>query len=232
MNLLQKIKDMIRRITIKKIEAPKLNNEVIKAQENKYISDNFKFIPQNVPKQLNNIQKLKEIFKLIGCNKKSIDNLIKIDNVDIQNLRKNLYLLNDFNFSNIQLSIIITQNKNLITMKNEELKDKIDTLRNYFIDEGIVKNLIYNNSNIFNKNIEEIIEEKKNIFDTFGISFKSLTSILIENSNVLNIDKNRLINSLHIIRDFCITKENFMEMIKTDPIVIGIQNKKLLEEYI
>ena len=232
MKIWQKIKNFIIRMKIKKIEAPK-DLEIKPVVEDKIKNIEKKLYIQPIEQaELNDMQKLEEILKVIGCSKTSIQKILKIENIDIQNFRKNLYELSCLDYSNLELTIIITQNMNLITMNNEILKEKIKKLDNYFTNKDIVKDLIYSNSNILNENIEEILESTEDVFEDYGISIAQDPNIIIENSNILFIAKNKLINSLTIIREYAKTQENFIRMILTDPIIIGIQDASLLEDYV
>ena len=232
MKIWQKIKNFIIRMKIKKIEAPK-ELEIQPVVEDKIKNIEKKLYIQPIEQaELNDMQKLEEILKVIGCSKTSIQKILKIENIDIQNFRKNLYELSCLDYSNLELTIIITQNMNLITMNNEILKEKIKKLDNYFTNKDIVKDLIYSNSNILNENIEEILESTEDVFEDYGISIAQDPNIIIENSNILFIAKNKLINSLTIIREYAKTQENFIRMILTDPIIIGIQDASLLEDYV
>lgn len=232
MKIWQKIKNFIIRMKIKKIEAPK-DLEIQPVVEDKIKNIEKKLYIQPIEQaELNDMQKLEEILKVIGCSKTSIQKILKIENIDIQNFRKNLYELSCLDYSNLELTIIITQNMNLITMNNEILKEKIKKLDNYFTNKDIVKDLIYSNSNILNENIEEILESTEDVFEDYGISIAQDPNIIIENSNILFIAKNKLINSLTIIREYAKTQENFIRMILTDPIIIGIQDASLLEDYV
>ena len=232
MKIWQKIKNFIIRMKIKKIEAPK-DLEIQPVVEDKIKNIEKKLYIQPIDQaELNDMQKLEEILKVIGCSKTSIQKILKIENIDIQNFRKNLYELSCLDYSNLELTIIITQNMNLITMNNEILKEKIKKLDNYFTNKDIVKDLIYSNSNILNENIEEILESTEDVFEDYGISIAQDPNIIIENSNILFIAKNKLINSLTIIREYAKTQENFIRMILTDPIIIGIQDASLLEDYV
>ena len=223
------ITDMVKVMELMSQEE-KIIDEKIEREE-KQLKKYNEYKPSNLH-ELNEKEKLQEIFKLIGCDSKSIKKLLEIENIDINRLRKNLYILNNFKFSNIELSIVITQNKRLISMESGELQEKINTLNSYFLDKEIVKDLIYNDSNILNENIKELLEEKEYIFENFDIPLKSYATILSENANILYLGAERLMNSLNLIKDYCMTRESFIETIITDPIVIGIEDRKLLEEYV
>ena len=142
MKIWQKIKNFIIRMKIKKIEAPK-DLEIQPVVEDKIKNIEKKLYIQPIEQaELNDMQKLEEILKVIGCSKTSIQKILKIENIDIQNFRKNLYELSCLDYSNLELTIIITQNMNLITMNNEILKEKIKKLDNYFTNKDIVKDLM------------------------------------------------------------------------------------------
>lgn len=230
MKIIQKIKEFFRRIRTKKLNMPQ-ETAIPTKKENINSIDKLSYIKDVEKPELTHEQKIKEILKTIGCDNKSIQEILKISNIDIDNFRKNLYSLNKLNYTNIQLTIIITNNTNLITMQNEELESIISNLITYFKKQEIVKDLIYSNSKIINTTIFDKIPEVEKIFKNYGISLVDNSDLLIENSNVIIMNSDRLEKSLNFIKQYTKTFENFINLIKTEPIVIGINNANLLAEY-
>ena len=231
MKIWQKIKELIFRIKTKKLEAP-MEKEIDSSEliEINRREDSLR-LPQIEKVELSDKEKLEEILKTIGCCKESIQQIIEIPNINIANFRKNLFEINKFDYSNLELAIVITQNQDLITMDNEFLKEQIQKVKEYFKDEIKVKNLIYSNSNILSEKIEEVLEGTEKIFENYGISIKKYTDIIIENSNILFIAKNKLRNSLRIIREYAKTQEKFTKFVIMEPLIIGIQDIKKIENY-
>ena len=134
MKIWQKIKEFIKSIRIKKIEAPReIEENADKTEKNLHTIKENLLYEQNVnKKELTEKQKLEEILQTVGCSKQSIESILEIENINIQNLRKNLYTLNNLKYSNIELTIIITQNEELITMENSILEKQIEQLIKHF----------------------------------------------------------------------------------------------------
>ncbi len=230
MKIIQTIKEFFRRIRTKKLNMPQ-EITIPTKKENINSIDKLSYIKDVEKPELTHEQKIEEILKTIGCDNKSIQEILKISNIDIYNFRKNLYSLNKFNYTNIQLTIIITNNTDIITMQNEELESIISNLITYFKKQEIVKDLIYSNSKIINTTIFDKIPEVEKIFKNYGISLVDNSDLVIENSNVIIMNSDRLENSLNFIKQYTKTFENFINLIKTEPIVIGINNANLLAEY-
>ena len=230
MGIIKRIKEFFRRIRIKKLNIPQ-ENSINTIQDSENTPDKLEYIKNINKPELTYTQKIEEILKTVGCDEKSIEEILEIENIDIENLRKNLYTLNSFNYTNIELTIIITNNKQLINMKNQELLEIINSLKSYFKEEKIVKELIYSNSKILNTEIIKKLNSTKEIFKKFGLEIMENQYILIENSNILIMENRKLENSLGLIKQNTKTFESFINLIKTEPIVIGINNANLLTQY-
>ena len=73
---------------------------------------------------------------------------------------------------------------------------------------------------------EQCEERAKEMLKMVGITEDRYYELL---KDVLTI---AILNSLIIIREYAKTQENFIRMILTDPIIIGIQDASLLEDYV
>lgn len=239
--IFQKIKEFIRRIKIKKIGAPKQNEiiqekvnvekETITPKQNNDFLVNVQHNQLSDIKNKNNNEKLTEILNVIGYESKFLEKNINIQNIDFENLRKNLNELIRLGCSNIEMAIIIDKNKDILWCDNQLLKEQIQFLIKYFSSERIAKKLIYANSSILNKDVKFELLEKEKIFDECYIPLEYYSNIILENTDIFFMNKEKILNSLNIIKKFSKTYERFIKMIVTEPNIIGIENIDLLEKY-
>lgn len=239
--IFQKIKEFIRRIKIKKIGAPKqseiihekvnVEKETVTPKQNDNFLVNVQHTQLSDIKNKNNNEKLNEILKVIGYESKFLEKNINIQNVDVENFKKNLNELIRLRCSNIEMAIIIDKNKNILWCENQLLKEKIQFLIKYFSSEHIAKKLIYANSSILNKDVQFELLEKEKIFDECYIPLEYYSNIILENTDIFFMNKEKILNSLNIIKKFSKTYERFIKMIVTEPNIIGIENIDLLEKY-
>jgi len=187
----------------------------------------YKQIPGDFDKQ-----NLEMIFKLIGCEKTTIDRIIEREHIDIQNFRKNISLLSKLKCSSIELSFIIANNIDVVTISNKELNTIMSVLIKYFKNTDILKNVVYANSRILSLKGIEQLEKIKKIFLEYGVFLDEDYNLLIENSNILIMDLVRLKDSLTIIKEYTKDEAKFKHLIRMEPSVIGVKNLDLLLEYV
>ena len=230
MIIIQKIEELFRRAKTQRIDSPQEIVEPI-SKEKSNSDDTFSFIKKIENIELTNEQKLSEVLKTIGLDEALIRKLVNMKNIDINRLRKNLYLLNQYNYSYIQLSIIIANNTSIITMSPERLGNILGDLLSYFKEPEIVKEIVYSDSRVVSGAILYRIKEVEKIFEKFEVELQENKCILIENPHILFMDDERLEKSLSIIKEYTQAYDSFMNLIKVDPIVIGIVDSSVLTDY-
>ena len=231
MKIFEKIKEFFRRIKIKKLQEPKVPNKVLQTID-KNETDNLNHVRKIQNTELNKEQKLGLILKTIGCEQLSINKILESENIDIDNLRRNIQTLNTFKYSNIELSLILTNNIDVLTMQNEKLNKIINIFMDYYNNTDIIKELIYVNSKILSEEALKKFFKTKEIFYDYGISIIDDYDILIENTNVLFMNEIKLKESLKILKAYTKTIDKLKSLIRMEPLVVGITSTNLLSEYV
>lgn len=244
MKIIQWIKDFINKCKTKKLNAPNFENiqsENIKIESTENISLNEKTIDKvddnvkkdifalNTKKELSKNDKVKQILKTIGCEKEIFLKITDFENLDIENFKTNLKLLTNFNFSKLQLSIILGRNPEIIYIQSDIFEKCIHILENEINDIDVVKNIIYTNPFVIcdNPQIKEVI----NLLEEYNITKENINIILDDNSNILTLGIEKIKQSIEVIKQYFNSENVFLEEIINDPIIIGITNADVLAQY-
>ena len=235
MKILQFLKNIFSKSKIKAIAASK---EEIK--ENSQRSDVSRFIQQyrvenNAEKKddaQNNVEKVKKLLKKLGCTDETINSIYKIDRIDINNLKNNIMTFIGIGVTKLQLANIIGNNWATLYMKNDDLKNTIESIKKFSKDDNIVKEMIVRNSNVISKDTEYRLNKTKEILDEFCIPSDSQIQILEENPAVMLLPETQLSNSLTLIRKCVDNDEQFINEITIQPIIVGLSQIQLIKNYI
>lgn len=165
--------------------------------------------------------KIKEILKLTGCQKDVFSKNITFEDVDVENFRQTLKILNSLKFSKFELSKMLSQNNDLLYIESIYVEKCINALVQYFKEVEIVKQVVYMNPYIISKECIENIKVVREVFYDFNIETQDQIYLLEENSNILNLDKHTLVKSLEIIKEYTKNHITFIETIINNPVIIG-----------
>lgn len=216
MGFLQKIMNFLKIQNVKKIEAPK---EITKKEENNIIE--YKSI-----EKVSKSQEISDILRILGVDRETILKVLQKQNIDKENMKKNLKVFSDLGFSKLQISLIISSNIDIVTMSNTIIINAINDLKEYIKDKEDVFDIVYSNPFVISETLKEKIQHIKEIFEKIEIDEKTQRFILVENTNIFSLEYERFEKSLMIIKEFY--GENFIEKIKDNPLIIGIIEKNVL----
>lgn len=209
-----------------------------KGEELQYIESNsvdvFQKFTNTLPNEKRNLskdEKVRQILKVAGCRTEIFKRIKNFENIDIENFRKTLNILTLLNFTKYELNVVLSQNIELLYLDSSIVNNSIEFLNEFLDDKKITKSIIYNNPFVINENIKDTIEYVSEELEKFGFVKDEQIYLLEENSNILSIDKIKLKESLKLIQEYYITKEKAKEKLLYDPIIIGINNLKLLESF-
>lgn len=231
MKIIESFRNLIRRIKIKKLDKPKEDENIVQSNE-EIKKDALDYLRNVQIHEQSDNQKLEKILKMIGCEQVTINNMLENKRIDVSNLRENIQILNRFNYSNTELSLIIANNTAVLTMPNSELQTIISGLIKYFNNVDIVKKIVYANSKVLSKNGMKNLKKVKETFKKYEISLVEDYNLLVENQNILNMNDTRLDESLNVIKRFTNDINQLKSFIRMEPIVVGITNVNLLSEYV
>lgn len=206
-------------------------DENIVVKENKLNLDEL-VVKQEEKIEISKDQKIREILNLAGCSFEIFEKIENFQDIDEENLRLNLKDISNYNFSKLELSKILSQNEQLLYMRNEIVKNSFMELEKYIEDKQKIHEIVYLNPFVISENISNMLNEKKDIFEKYNISVEKQKNIISENPSVLNIIKEKLENSLNIIKSIFNDEKEFIDFIEYEPVVIGCENIELIKSYI
>ena len=169
------------------------------------------------------------VLKRIGCDKEIF---YKIDTnlIDTQNLINQIRILNQFNFTKLELSKIYNENPSVMLENPNDISNKISVLKETFKDSFWIKKIIYDNPLTLTNEID--LNSIHKIFIENGIETNVERYLFIENPNILSLSPDIINNSLNLIKQVCDSLPKFKEVIKYMPELIGIEQIDLINEYI
>lgn len=218
MGLLQKIKAFFGIKDRKMLEAPKEEiHEVTKKTSLLEESEN-----------LTKSRDIVDALRVVGCKKDVLFEVSKFNETEKENLKNIIITLKNLGYSKLKISVILNGNASILKMDNDVLLDNIHKLYEYLKDKESVSDIIYAEPFILNINIVEKIEELKSVFEKFEIDFQNQKYILEENPNIFLLDHDRFIESLNVITESVQNTEEFLDEILSNPLIIGIIDKRLL----
>lgn len=218
MGLLQKIKAFFGIKDRKMLEAPKEEiHEVTKKPSLLEESEN-----------LTKSRDIVDALRVVGCKKDVLFEVSKFNETEKENLKNIIITLKNLGYSKLKISVILNGNASILKMDNDVLLDNIHKLYEYLKDKESVSDIIYAEPFILNINIVEKIEELKSVFEKFEIDFQNQKYILEENPNIFLLDHDRFIESLNVITESVQNTEEFLDEILSNPLIIGIIDKRLL----
>ncbi|MBQ8300062.1 MAG: hypothetical protein IJX99_09490 [Clostridia bacterium] len=161
-----------------------------------------------------------KILKKCGCRKEIFTKVNKnfYECVDVSNLENIVFILEKFKFSKIELTKILTMCPEIILKSSDEIYNNISTITKSYEDINMVKHIILSYPPILLGNEIEYI---KNTFNDFQISLSIQNYILLQNSNIFYISKEKLKNSLNIIKSLSSSNDVFNSAIISIPELIG-----------
>ena len=169
-----------------------------------------------------------EILKNIGCEKDIFYKNDNFDYVDLKRFKRNLNLLTALHLDKFELSKVLCQCDEILDMDSEIIENTINELKDYLEDEDIIRQIIYMNPYILTYNYLELINGAKDVFNKYNVDIKKQKYILEENPNIITLGKECIERSLDIIKKMSTSHESFIENIVDNPIIIGIEDEKLI----
>ena len=173
-------------------------------------------------------EKIIERLKNIGCEKDIFYKNDNFDYVDLKRFKRNLNLLTALHLDKFELSKVLCQCDEILDMDSEIIENTINELKDYLEDEDIIRQIIYMNPYILTYNYLELINGAKDVFNKYNVDIKKQKYILEENPNIITLGKECIERSLDIIKKMSTSHESFIENIVDNPIIIGIEDEKLI----
>ncbi len=230
MKIIEKIKEIIARIfkpNLKMIEAHKEYNEDIDFSNEKIEEINYRkeiIVPQE-KKIKTKEESIREILIKIGCENEIFEK-IDISKIEVENFRKNINILLKYKYTKLEFSKIITQNSEILYIENMIILEKINELENVLKEEKIIKEIIYNNPYILTQemNIKDIIK----IFEKYEIDTKKQFYIFKQNTSLFDLSVEKIERSLKNISEVITNKVEFIKTLISEPILVGIEDKEII----
>ena len=117
-------------------------------------------------------------------------------------------------------------------IENSIVENAISVLKKWINDELIVKNIIFNNPLVIDRNIEVKIKKIFEVFEELDFSTDLIKYILDENPNIVTMDEKRLENSLNCIKKIFNSKQEFEDEIVGNSNIIGIIDVRVLKNFV
>lgn len=173
------------------------------------------------------------ILTTAGCDE-NINNIVdNLEDIDVNQMKNNLMLLSKLKFTKLEMNMILEDDIELIYANTNILKEKIVKLNNFLgNDARDVKNLIVNNPYILTDSDILSLEDINKILTDARFSKNEQKYILSENYNIFNLNKERLEKSIKLLNIYFQSSEDFKNKILENPYLIGISDKKVLDEYL
>lgn len=121
--------------------------------------------------------------------------------------------LYNYGFSEFEIKEILQNNQELLDINNEEVKEKIDILKNIGCDEVIIKNIIITNIFYLNRITKDILLliNKLN-----SLNIKNLNIIFDSNPFLLNKDDYEIDNFINEKLNLGYTMEDIIDIIESN----------------
>ena len=230
MKIIEKIKEIIARIfkpNLKMIEAHKEYNEDIDFSNKKIEEINYRkeiIVPQEKKIKAKE-ESIREILIKIGCENEIFEK-IDISKIEVENFRKNINILLKYKYTKLEFSKIITQNSEILYIENMIILEKINELENVLKEEKIIKEIIYNNPYILTQeiNIKDIIK----IFEKYEIDTEKQLYIFKQNTSLFDLSVEKIERSLKNISEVITNKVEFIKTLISEPILVGIEDKEII----